>query len=161
MRIVALIPLLTPLLTATSCTPSLAPSQHLLCSPPQILDLNSLSAYQCQHVHNLPTPPPTPPSKKKKKRKKKSWIWILCQNLITRELKIGAIRQPLYDWYFRGYWSYFYLFFFEIWIVSDTIQCVDGFHDGSCLRLCLFRPHLSASASPRQRPYGEGILLGY
>ena len=36
-------------------------------------------------IPNYSTPPP--PAKKKK-----SWIWILCQNSLTRELKIKFVR---------------------------------------------------------------------
>ena len=45
-----------------------------------------------------PTPPPHP-LKIKKKTKKLSWIWILCQNSFTRELKIrfvGFVLQKLF-----------------------------------------------------------------
>ena len=35
-----------------------------------------------------PRPPPPPP---KKKKKKKIQIWILCQNSLTRELKIRVV----------------------------------------------------------------------
>ena len=36
----------------------------------------------------------TPPPKKKKKKK----IWILCQNSLTRELKIRVVRFMLKKW---------------------------------------------------------------
>ena len=35
--------------------------------------------------------PPHPPPPKKKKKKKKKQIWILCQNSLTRELKIRVV----------------------------------------------------------------------
>ena len=57
------------------------------------------------------TPPP-----KKKKKKKKNQIWILCQNSLTRELKIrvvGFVRRKL-------------LTYFEMLIVPHALQCVDG-----------------------------------
>ena len=43
----------------------------------------------------LPPPPPHLP-KKKKKKKKIVWIWILCQNSLTRELKIRFVGLVLY-----------------------------------------------------------------
>ena len=46
--------------------------------------------------------PPPPPKKKKKKK-----IWILCQNSLTRELKVR-------------------LTCFEMLIVPHALQCVDG-----------------------------------
>ena len=57
-------------------------------------------------------PPPPPPPKKKKKNQ----IWILCQNSLTRELKIrvvGFVRKKL-------------LTYFEMLIVPHALQCVDG-----------------------------------
>ena len=39
--------------------------------------------------------PPPPPQKKKKNRKKNSKIWILCQNSLTRELRIRFIGLVL------------------------------------------------------------------
>ena len=47
-----------------------------------------------------PPPPPPPPPKKKKKNQ----IWILCQNSLTRELKIrvvGFVLKKLLT-YFAG-----------------------------------------------------------
>ena len=38
-----------------------------------------------------PAPPPPPPPPQKKKKKKKKQIWILCQNSLTRELKIRVV----------------------------------------------------------------------
>ena len=55
--------------------------------------------------------PPTPFFKKKKIQ-----IWILCQNSLTRELKIrvvGFVRKKL-------------LTYFEMLIVPHALQCVDG-----------------------------------
>ena len=57
-----------------------------------------------------PPPPPPPP------QKKKNQIWILCQNSLTRELKIrvvGFVRKKL-------------LTYFEMLIVPHALQCVDG-----------------------------------
>ena len=57
------------------------------------------------------TDPPPP-----KKKKKKNQIWILCQNSLTRELKIrvvGFVRKKL-------------LTYFEMLIVPHALQCVDG-----------------------------------
>ena len=56
----------------------------------------------------LTRPPPLPP--------KKNQIWILCQNSLTRELKInvvGFVRKKL-------------LTYFEMLIVPHALQCVDG-----------------------------------
>ena len=56
-----------------------------------------------------PSPPPPP-------KKKKNQIWILCQNSLTRELKIrvvGFVRKKL-------------LTYFEMLIVPHALQCVDG-----------------------------------
>ena len=64
----------------------------------------------------FPPPPPPPPQKKKKKKKKKIQIWILCQNSLTRELKIrvvGFVHKKL-------------LTYFEMLIVPHALQCVDG-----------------------------------
>ena len=55
-------------------------------------------------------PPPHPP------HPKKNQIWILCQNSLTRELKItvvGFVRKKL-------------LTYFEMLIVPHALQCVDG-----------------------------------
>ena len=55
------------------------------------------------------SPPPTP------KKKKKNQIWILCQNSLTRELKIrvvGFVRKKL-------------LTYFEMLIVPHALHCVD------------------------------------
>ena len=59
-----------------------------------------------------PCSAPPPP----KKKKKKIQIWILCQNSLTRELKIrvvGFVRKKL-------------LTYFEMLIVPHALQCVDG-----------------------------------
>ena len=48
--------------------------------------------------------------------KKNIQIWILCQNSLTRELKIrvvGFVRKKL-------------LTYFEMLIVPHALQCVDG-----------------------------------
>ena len=62
------------------------------------------------------TPPPPPPPLPSQKKKKKKQIWILCQNSLTRELKIrvvGFVLKKLYT-------------YFEILIVPHALQCVDG-----------------------------------
>ena len=61
-----------------------------------------------------PSPPPPPPPKKKKKKKKQ--IWILCQNSLTRELKIRVVGFVLKK----------LLTYFEMLIVPHALQCVDG-----------------------------------
>ena len=61
---------------------------------------------------NLLPPPPPPPKKKKKKKK----IWILCQNSLTRELKIRVVGFVLKK----------LLTYFEMLIVPHALQCVDG-----------------------------------
>ena len=43
----------------------------------------------------LRPPPPNPPPNKKRKKKKISWTWILCQNSLTRELKIRFVGLVL------------------------------------------------------------------
>ena len=58
-----------------------------------------------------PCPPPPPPT-----HTHKNQIWILCQNSLTRELKIrvvGFVRKKL-------------LTYFEMLIVPHVLQCVDG-----------------------------------
>ena len=58
-----------------------------------------------------PAPPPPPPKKKKKKQ-----IWILCQNSLTRELKIRVVGFVLKK----------LLTYFEMLIVPHALQCIDG-----------------------------------
>ena len=48
--------------------------------------------------------------------------------------------------------------FFERWIVFDTIQCVDGFKDGSCLRFYLFWLFLTPSNFPQTKAIGRGNI---
>ena len=60
-----------------------------------------------------PTPPPPPPPQKKKKKKQ---IWILCQNSLTRELKIRVVGFVLKK----------LLTNFEMLIVPHALQCIDG-----------------------------------
>ena len=60
-----------------------------------------------------PPPPPPPPKKKKKKKKQ---IWILCQNSLTRELKIRVVGFVLKK----------LLTYFEMLIVPHALQCIDG-----------------------------------
>ena len=55
-----------------------------------------------------PHPSPHPPQKNQ--------IWILCQNSLTRELKIRVVRFVLKK----------LLTYFEILIVPHALQCVDG-----------------------------------
>ena len=55
-------------------------------------------------------PPPPPPTKKKNQ------IWILCQNSLTRELKIGVV----------GFVCKKLLTYFEMLIVPHALQYVDG-----------------------------------
>ena len=62
----------------------------------------------------LPPLPPSPPPKKKQKKKKQ--IWILCQNSLTRELKIRVVGFVLKK----------LLTYFEMSIVPHALQCVDG-----------------------------------
>ena len=62
------------------------------------------------------TPPPPPPPPQKKKKKKKSQIWILCQNSLTRELKIRVVAFVIKK----------LLTYFEMLIVPHALQCVDG-----------------------------------
>ena len=58
-------------------------------------------------------PDPPPPQKKKKKKKQ---IWILCQNSLTRELKIRVVGFVLKK----------LLTYFEMLIVPHVLQWVDG-----------------------------------
>ena len=59
----------------------------------------------------LPPPPPPPP-----RPPKKNQIWILCQNSLTRELKIRVVGFVLKK----------LLTYFEMLIVPHASQCVDG-----------------------------------
>ena len=58
-----------------------------------------------------PSPSPPPPPQKKKQ------IWILCQNSLTRELKIRVVGFVLKK----------LLTYFEMLIVQHARQCVDGY----------------------------------
>ena len=60
--------------------------------------------------------PPPPPQKKKKKKKKTQQIWILCQNSLTRELKIRVVGFVLKK----------LLAYFEMLIVPHALQCLDS-----------------------------------
>ena len=62
------------------------------------------------------SPPPKKKKKKKKKNNKKNQIWILCQNSLTRELKIRVVGFVLKK----------LLTYFEMLIVPHALQCVDG-----------------------------------
>ena len=62
------------------------------------------------------SPALSPPPQKKKKKKKKKQIWILCQNSLTRELKIRVVGFVLKK----------LLTYFEMLIVPHALQCVDG-----------------------------------
>ena len=57
-----------------------------------------------------------PPPHTHKKKKKKNQIWILCQNSLTRELKIRVVGLVLKK----------LLTYFEMLIVPHALQCVDG-----------------------------------
>ena len=59
-----------------------------------------------------PHPPPSLPPHPKKKNQ----IWILCQNSLTRELKIRVVGFVLKK----------LLTYFEMLIVPHALQCVDG-----------------------------------
>ena len=65
-----------------------------------------------------PAPPPPPPAKFFFFQ-----IWILCQNPLTRELKIRVVRFVLKK----------LLTFFEMLIVPHALHCIDG----------CFLPHFS------------------
>ena len=66
---------------------------------------------------NLEPPPPKKKKKtKKKKKRKKKQIWILCQNSLTRELKIRVVGFVLKK----------LLTYFEMLIVPHALLCVDG-----------------------------------
>ena len=69
-------------------------------------------------LHHPPPPPPPPPKKKKQKKKKKFLfqIWILCQNSLTRELKIRVVGFVLKK----------LLTFFENLIVPHALHCIKG-----------------------------------
>ena len=59
---------------------------------------------------------PCPPPPFKKKSDLDSQIWILCQNSLTRELKIRVVGFVLKK----------LLTYFEMLIVPHSLQCVDG-----------------------------------
>ena len=61
---------------------------------------------------DYPPPPPPPPPHQKKKNQ----IWILCQNSLTRELKIRVVGFVLKK----------LLTYFEMLIVPHALQCIDG-----------------------------------
>ena len=63
-----------------------------------------------------PAPPPPPPPPPPKKKKKKKQMWILCQNSLTRELKIRVVRFVLKK----------LLAYFEMLIVPHALQCLDS-----------------------------------
>ena len=66
--------------------------------------------------HSPPPPPPPPPIPPKTKKKP---IWILCQNSLTRELKMRLVRVV-------GFVLKKLLTYFEMLIVPHALQCVDG-----------------------------------
>ena len=68
---------------------------------------------QKRGIWPLPPPPPPPPQKKKKSD------FILCQNTLTRELKIRVVGFVLQK--FKKLLTYF-----EMLIVPHALQCVDG-----------------------------------
>ena len=64
--------------------------------------------------------PPSPPAKIY------SWTSILCQNSLTRELKMIFTLEVIHRWSCFGNTGCFEYYTY--------IKCVDGFKDGSCLR---------------------------
>ena len=55
------------------------------------------------------------------------------------------LKSELYDLYFRSY-SFMIIFILEMLVALDSIPCVDGFYDRSCLKfLILFEPFLTVS----------------
>ena len=63
-----------------------------------------------------PPPPPPPHTHTHTHTQKKIKIWILCQNSLTRELKIRVVGFVLKK----------LLTYFEMLIVPHALQCVDG-----------------------------------
>ena len=63
-----------------------------------------------------PCLPPPPPPPQKKKKKKTQQIWILCQNSLTRELKIRVVGFVLKK----------LLAYFEMLIVPHALQSLDS-----------------------------------
>ena len=62
------------------------------------------------------TPPPPPPPPPAQKKKKIFQIWILCQNSLTRELKIRVVGFVLKK----------LLTFFENLILPHALPCING-----------------------------------
>ena len=97
----------------------------------------------------LQQPPPPP------KKKTIPGFWILCQNLLTGELKIRAIRLVLQKIFIDNHFLRKYRLskiLYSVLMVSMMVLVWAFISFGS-----LF----TASPSPRQRPYDEGILLSY
>ena len=65
---------------------------------------------------DLSPPPPPPPPRPLPPKKRNTDIWILCQNSLTRELKIRVV----------GFMHEKLLTYFEMLIVPHALQCVDG-----------------------------------
>ena len=65
-------------------------------------------------LHHIPPPPPLPPTQKKNFFLFQ--IWILCQNSLTRELKIRVVGFVLKK----------LLTFFENLIVPHALHCING-----------------------------------
>ena len=64
-----------------------------------------------------PPPPPPPPTSPPPSAFFFSFqIWILCQNSLTRELKIRVVGFALKKLFTQ----------FEMWIVSHALHCVNG-----------------------------------
>ena len=73
-----------------------------------------------------PAPPPPPPPPPPPQKKMLCQIWILCQNSLTRELKIRVVGFVLKK----------LLTFFENLIVPHALHCING-----CF--FVFLPHLT------------------
>ena len=76
--------------------------------------------------HHTPPPCPPPPPPPPQKKKMLCQIWILCQNSLTRELKIRVVGFVLKK----------LLTFFENLIVPHALHCING-----CF--FVFFPHLT------------------
>ena len=74
-------------------------------------NLNKNLEQKCGPSTPTPFSPPPPPPRQNKKNQ----IWILCQNSLTRELKIRVV----------GYVLKKLLTYFEMLIVPHALQCVD------------------------------------
>ena len=115
------------------------------------------------YVHNftgIPFLPPlhlTPPPQKKKNKKKKKHLFPdfgFFVKIHSLERERESLILELYDLYFRSY-SLMIIFWEEMWIVLNIIQFVDGFYEGSCLRLYLFRPPSHCIQFPQTKAIGR------